>query len=701
MKNLIFNNFKIFSFLLIVVVAFLGYANTLDVPLQFDDGAHIRDNDKIRKMENYTTYTHWRNINNRPLAHYTLALNYHMSDFFVDETGRERIDTTQFHIFNLIVHMLAGIFVFLLIREILSLPMFRKKYPRKAADLIALFTAIVFITHPVQTQAVTYIVQRMTSMAGMFYLLSVFLYLKGRTSQIITTTSVDNLKQDAGNKVRKVFRENVNISLPAVLYFAGALAAGVLGFLSKQSAATFIFAWLLVEIMFIRNKEGKFYKKYIIAYAAVAVGGVLGYIATAGLPREVPDISRGEYLITQFKVFVNYVQLMIAPVNQNIDHHVRFTDDLFTAANFLSFLFTLAVLAAGILTFKKYRLVSFAIFWYFVTAAVESSVIPIRDAMFEHRLYLPFMGFGLILSDIAFRVVGRKKLAYGTYMMVVISFIYLGLTVSRNQVWRTEKSLWADSVKKAPGKERNWYWLAAANIAERNFEEALQNFNQAISNNPQFVMAYNARANLKKDMGDEKGAMADYNKALELDPKYSKALYNRGILKAAKKDYMGAIKDYDQSIKNGYRFSSVYYNRANSKMRDGQYEAAIKDYNIALDKNPRYALAYYNRGLTYAKMRNHEKAIEDIDKAIKVDPRNHLFYNGKAVSQINMGQFDEAIRNLNEAIRLKPDNGQAYYNRGYAKYFGGKDQEAACADWRLARKNNYPGGQVMLNKYCK
>ena len=116
MKKYISKYFDIFSFVLILVIAYIGYANTFNVPIQFDDGAHLRDNDKIRKFENYTKYNHWRNINNRPLAHYTLALDYHNSEFIIDENGRETIDTTRFHIFNLIVHMLAGIFVYLLIR---------------------------------------------------------------------------------------------------------------------------------------------------------------------------------------------------------------------------------------------------------------------------------------------------------------------------------------------------------------------------------------------------------------------------------------------------------------------------------------------------------------------------------------------------------------------------------------------------------
>ncbi len=700
MKELINKYFSIFSFLLIIVIAYLGYANTFEVPLQFDDGAHIRDNDKIRKFENYTTYRHWKNFNNRPLAHYTLALSYHMSDFEVDERGRETIDTRNFHIFNLLVHMLAGIFVFLLVREILSVPMFRKKYPARVANLIALFTALVFVAHPIQTQAVTYIVQRMTSMAGMFYILSVFLYLRGRNLQVTARNINKDVKQQAGF-IRRIHRNTVNISPASLLLIAAGLMAGVLGILSKQNAATFLFAWLLVEIMFIRDREGRLFKKFIAVFAAILAVISLGYIGTNGLPREVPDIERSTYFVTQFKVFLDYLQLMIAPVNQNVDHHVQFNDNFFNASIFLGFLVTLAILVTGILSFKKYRLVSFGIFWYFTTAAVESSVIPIRDPMFEHRLYLPFVGFSLIVNDLVYRFIGRKKLAYATYFMAALTFIYLGLTISRNQIWRTEKSLWADSVKKAPEKERNYYWLAAANIAERNFDEALRNFNQAISNNPKFVMAYNARANLRKDMGDEKGAMNDYNKALELDPRYSKALYNRGILKAANKNYKGAVRDYDKAIEYGYRYSSVYYNRGNSKMRDGNYKPAIEDYNIAVKKNPRYALAFYNRGLTYAKMGKHERAIDDINKAVKINPNNYLFYNGKAVSQINLGQYDEAIRNLNESIRLKPDNGQAYYNRGYAQYFGKRNKNEACKDWRLARKHNYGGGQAMLNKYCK
>jgi tetratricopeptide (TPR) repeat protein len=659
---------QIISFVLIALISIIAYNNTFEVPLQFDDGAHIVERDKIKKFENYTTAKHWASINNRPLAHFTLAVNYVISE----------MDTTSYHIFNLIIHILAGLIAFLLTREILSLPMFSRRYKPLARDSIALFTALIFVSHPIQTQAVTYIIQRMTSMAGLFYMLSVYLYILARNKQI----KANSLQSGA-----------------MLLVIAG--VAGVAGFLSKQSAVTFPLAWLLTELFFIRDRKGRFMKKYFrIATIMVLLITAAG-LAYQGLPRETTEVSRGEYLMSQFKVYPKYLQLLVVPYGQNIDHHVIFPKDFFQLEIIGGLLLLLLTAAAGYFSYKKYRLVSYGIFWYFITASVESSIIPIRDALFEHRMYLPMFGFSLIVSDVLVRNLGKKKLAYANYALASLTVIYTIATISRNEVWQTTKSLWQDSVEKAPGKERNWYWLAAANLLDQNREEAMEAYNMALKNNPQFVMAWNARANLKKEINDFEGALKDYNQALELNPQYAKAYYNRGVLNAAMKEYDKAIEDYEKSIKFGYGQSAVYYNRANSKMKSGKLEEAIKDYNIAINKNPKYALAHYNRGLTKAKMGDHDAALKDIDLAIRFDPNNHLFYNGKGVSLISLRKYNEAIRNFNQAIKLKPSNGQAYYNRGYAKYFGLDDKEGACTDWQTSAGYNYAGGRAMLNKYCK
>lgn len=660
--------FTLFSVLIIIVAILIAYANTLNSPLQFDDGAHIRDSERIRDISNYQTLSYWKEVNSRPLSQYTLALNYQVS----------QMDTTSYHWFNMIIHMLAGLIVFFLTRELLTLPYFREKIKKEYIAYMAFFTALIFVLHPIQTQAVTYIVQRMTSMAAMFYLFSVLLYVKGRRYQV----------------------EQHNIKKAIPLYLLG-FVSGYLGLLSKQPAITFPFAWLLVELFFIRDKKGRPQTRYLIIASGLMILMVSAAIIKIGLPRETPLIPRDAYLITQFRMFVVYMQLMIVPFNQNIDHFIIWSIDLWHTKELLSLLFTLLIIGLGVYTYKKNRLISFGIFWYFLTSSVESGIIPIRDAMFEHRLYLPFYGFSLIVVYLVFKYIAPKKLKYALTTLSVLAIIYLALTVNRNNVWRSEKSLWMDSVKKAPKKERNWHWLASAYLMEDDKENAMKCYNTAIKNNPYFDMAFNARANLKKDMNDLAGALKDYNISIRINPKYAKAYFNRGVLQAARKKYDKAIADYDMSEKFGYRHSSVYYNRANSKRIMKKYEEATADYNKSIRINPKYALAYYNRGLTTAGMKKHKEAIKDIDRAIQLDPKNHLFYNGRGVSEISLNEYDKAVQDFTKSIKLKPNFGQAYYNRGWARYFGLKQQKQACNDWNNAIKYGYRQAEPLLRNNCK
>lgn len=663
---------KKYAFLLIAVVGIIAYMNSLNGSFQFDDGYHIVEGSKIKNIDNVLTAAHWKAIGDRPLAFFTLAVNYKLN----------HLDPTGYHVVNLIFHILAGFMAFLLTLQILSLPVFRKN--KTVGDykvFIAIFSALIFITHPIQTGAVSYIVQRMTVMAALFYMWAVLLYIRGR---------------------------NVHLEKPAVkawkpyAYYAAAFFAGFLGIISKQNAVTFPLAFILVEIFFIRNEQLKHDRKFLIVLSSVIGFFILLGIILYGLPREYDKISRGEYLITQFRVMVKYWQLLFLPVNQHLDYYWPISVTLWGAKELLSLLFLLATIGLGVWLYRKNWLIaSFAIFWFYLTLSIESTIIPIRDVIFEHRLYMAVFGFGFAISYYIFDFLGSKKEKYAIIALSILTLAYVGASIGRNAVWKNPYTLWSDSTEKDPKRERAWYWLASYYMTEKDNENAMKSYNTSIECNPSFPLAYNGRANLKKDNNDLKGAIMDYDKAIALDPKYVTAFYNRGIANAAMNKLDEAIKDYDQSIKLGNVASAVYYNRGNAKRRAKDSKGAIEDYNDAIKIDPGYALAYFNRGLTKAQMQNHEDAIADMDIAIKLDPKNHLFYNGKGVSLIALNKYQDAVKNFDLCIQLKPDFGQAYFNRGWAKHMGLNDTAGACKDWQAALAKGYRSASIYLKQYCK
>jgi tetratricopeptide (TPR) repeat protein len=663
---------KKYAIILIAVIGILAYINSFNNAFQFDDGYHIVEGNKIKNIDNFLSASFWKNIGDRPLAFFTLAINYKLNE----------LDVTGYHVVNLLFHILAGFMAFLLSLEIMSLAVFKKnKIINDYKVLIALFTAFIFVAHPIQTQAVTYIIQRMTVMAGFFYMWAVLLYIRGRNA---------HLKNPAERKWKPY------------TFYAAAFFVGFLGFISKQNAVTFPLAFILVEFFFIRDGNQKIDRKFLAIFSSVIGGIILMGIIINGLPSEYEKISRSEYLFTQFRVLFKYWQLLFLPVNQHLDYYWTISMSFWGKKELFSLAFLLITIGLAVWFYRKNWLIaSFGIFWFYLTLSIESSIIPIRDVIFEHRLYMAVFGFGFAISYYAFYILGAKKEKFAIIALSILTLVYVAASVNRNSVWKNAYTLWSDSIEKDPKRERAWYWLASYYMTEKDNENAQKCYNKSIENNPAFPLAYNGRANLKKETGDLQGALQDYNKAISLDPNYVTAFYNRGITNAALNKLDESIKDYDKSIQLGNTSSAVYYNRGNAKRRIKDYKGAIDDYNKAIKMDPVYALAYFNRGLTKAQMQNHEEAINDMDIAIKIDSKNHLFYNGKGVSLIALNKYQEAVNNFNISIQLKPDFGQAYFNRGYAKQMGLNDIAGACKDWETALTMGYRSANSYLNQFCR
>ncbi len=189
--------------LLFVILGFGIYSNTLEAPFILDDTIGIQDNPHIRITK--LTFKEigkvgFKNSSSRPIAFITFALNYYFHQY----------NLKGYHVVNIIIHILTGFFLYLFIKATLNLPLLRPKYDRP--DLLAFFAALVWLVHPVQTQSVTYIVQRMTSMSAMFYLLSLWLYAKGRISQIQRTTQISI--SETGKKQKACGCRFINIIAP-------------------------------------------------------------------------------------------------------------------------------------------------------------------------------------------------------------------------------------------------------------------------------------------------------------------------------------------------------------------------------------------------------------------------------------------------------------------------------------------------------
>ncbi|MDE2028363.1 MAG: tetratricopeptide repeat protein, partial [Candidatus Omnitrophica bacterium] len=572
------------------------------------------------------------------------------------------------------------------------------------APLIALLAGLVFVSHPLQTQAVTYIVQRAAALVTLFYVATLCFYAKSRLRQ----------EQNPSGGSWKI-------------YYAAALAADVMAMYSKEIAITLPLMILLYEFCFF-NVKGKFPWAYLAPFLLTIflIPGTMyltrgihhinsGDLANAmqGTTR----VSSADYLLTQFRVIVTYIRLFFLPIHQNLDYDYRISKSLFESPTLLSFLLLCGVLYAAIRLFAKYRLLSFGIFWFFLSLGPESSIFPINDVIFEHRLYLPMAGLSLFIVAGVYYLVGRRSLRAMTAVLILIVAVNTALSYQRNKVWKDEFTLWGDTIQKSPHKARPYNNLGNAYLKEGKFDLAIKNFNKAIAldpayaeplvnlgliydhrgrwakalsyynkaiaANPHFAGAYDNRGSLYNEMGKIELALNDYNKAIGLDPRFAAAYNNRGYAYSEQLVWDKAISDFNQALALNPHLPQAYSGRGISYDGQGNFSQAILDLNMAIKLAPQNADSYFDRGLVYARHKNMDQAVRDFNKAAQINPNYANAYHNLGIIHFNQGKLAQALRDFDKALALNPRDAQAFNNRGVIHLRQG-DLAGALADYDKA-----------------
>ncbi len=661
-KKLISKRYILFVILFLIIAGFIIYSNTFRAEYQLDDGIHILFNDDIKDPGNFAAINKWTEISERPLSKFTLALNFSLHQY----------DVFGYHLVNIIIHILTSCFVFLIILEILKSPVFNDQQPQKNHTIIAFFCALIFLAHPIQTQSVTYIVQRMTSLAGLLYLMSVYFYIKGRYFHI---------------QHRKT----------SIIWYILAIFAGIAAFLSKQNAITFLLAWLLIELFFIRNKNNKLYKTYLISGFAIIILGITGALFWKGLPYETSEISRAEYLITQFRVIIKYIQLSVIPIQQNLDYDFSVSTTIWGVKELLSLGVIILLVGLAIFSFKNYRLFSFGIFWFFLTLSVESSIIPIEDVIFEHRLYIPVIGIILILVYGLFLILSRKKISFFILAMMVITLLFGILTYTRNEVWKTNYSLWKDTYEKSPDKARPNLNYGIAKLEQGDYRGAFELLTRTIKIDPRNMKAYFNRGNVRSYFKDYQGAIEDISIFISEHPDFADAYDGLGKAKLHSGDFSGAINAFNKAIEIDSFHDKAHFNRGTAKMFLQDYQGAILDFNKSMELNSSNPATYNFIGQSYVYMDRKKEAMEHFTKAIEVDPTYAMAYFNRAYLHMGQNHVDEGFNDFNKAIELNPNIILAYKGRGLIYYWRGK-YELAYRDLMHAQNSGAEIPQGLLKE---
>ncbi len=630
---------------IIILLGIIIYSNSFDCSFHLDDLGRIVNNTRIRNLADVKG---WSNIYpSRPFGMFTFALNYHFN----------QLDVQYYHLVNLIIHLINVFLVWWLTFLIFSSSAMKDQPIARNKKVLAFLTALLFVSHPLATQSVTYIIQRLASMAAMFYLLSLALYVKARLAN------------------------NRNIS--TYLLFTASLISAVLAMLTKENAFSLPFAIMLFELFFIRTKKLSInfrdYRVILLIAAFLSLLIILLFKFSLSIFKPIPPTIYGNsctitplnYFFTQFSVIVKYIQLLFLPINQNLDYDFPISNSFFEIRTLLCFMLLISLIIMAVLSFKRYRVISFGIFWFFITLSIESSFIPISDVIFEHRTYLPSLGFFLIITSGIYFLLWNKHKYLAISIFVIIIGLNSKLTYERNKVWKDEQTLWSDVISKSPNKVRPIFNLGSSYSKIGQYDMAIPYFTKVIEINPKQVLCYSYRGFAYFKLGQWDNAIADFSKVIEITPNQLKVYLDQGVSYYNLGLWDKAIADFSKMLDINPKSKEAYYNRGIAYGTIGQIDKSIADYSNAIEIDPKYIDPYLNLSVLYFEQKNFDAAIDITKKGIEQDPKDAGLYDNLAYYYMEKGDNENAVSNFNKCLEIDNKNidatlglAIAYYNKG-------------------------------------
>jgi tetratricopeptide (TPR) repeat protein len=569
----------------------------------------------------------------RPIPYISFALNYYFHQY----------DVAGYHVVNILIHMITGILLYFFVRTTLNLPTLRSKY--ESYKWLPLLSTLIWIVHPLHTQSVTYVVQRMNSMAAMFYVLSLFLYVKARITE----------------------KKSKKWALFSACALSGLLALG-----SKENAATLPFFIVLYEWYFFQDLSKAWVKQSLKYFIGIAILiGLIALIYLGGNPWEklgsIRDFANREFtfmerVLTQFRVVIHYVSLLIFPhpSRLNLDYDFPLSHSLTEPITTLFSMVAIAgLIGLAIYLAKKERLVSFCILWFLGNLVIESSVIPLA-IIFEHRTYLPSMLVSLLAVSLGYRYIKPQwgKVA-GLCALILVIMVFSLWTYERNSIWSDEITLWRDCVAKAPKKARSRVNLAFALDRKGRLQEALSHYYEALRINPDSWEAHYdlARLLVRQERIDE--GISHYYEALRINPEFAEAHFNLGGVLIGQERFDEAIKHYYKALEIRPDYAKAHRDLGIALEKQGRSKEAIDHYLEALQINPDFAEAHYSLGNALMHQGDIDKAVGHYYKTLRIDPDHLGAHYNLGVALAMRGDRTGAAYHFTEVLRVDPGNFRA------------------------------------------
>jgi len=536
---------KIVTFLSVALIAAVGFAvyvNSLKGEFVFDDHILVRDNSYIKDWSNFGkvlvssvgsgSMRHYGSY--RPLQMITYMVNYSLGGLKVE----------GYHLGNILLHILAALSLFWFINVIFG------------DTLLSLFTSLLFVSHPIHTEAVTYISGRADSLSALFMLLCFIFYLKNLQKKNIILAVLMVLSY-----ILALFSRENSLMLPVLLL--------VYHYSFGQKIKKSLFITILAPVF-----------AYILLRLTLLKAALTAATLNTTLLQRIPGF---------FTAITDYFRLLIAPLGL----HMEYGDKLFSFAEpkaVLGVVILLFLLVYAFIKRKSLKLVTFSILWFFTALLPSSNLYPLNAYMAEHWLYIPSIGFFLALSaGIAYILRKEKFKTSAIIIFVSLLAVYSYLTVKQNSTWVEPEFFYKRTLRYAPDSSKSYNNLALIYAAKGQRKELLPLLEKAIEIRPHFAEAYNNLAIIYRETGEKEKAVALYKKALKYNPNYASVIYyNMALVYGDMGQSQEQIDSYKKAIEINPRFAAAYYNLAEAYYDVEEYDLAVSycDKAVALGHRP-------------------------------------------------------------------------------------------------------------------
>jgi Flp pilus assembly protein TadD len=593
--------------LLVVAAGLLAYYNSFTGPFVFDDGLSIRDNRTIRHL-----WPIWQTLSlprirgttveGRPLVNLSFAINYALGGYHV----------WGYHALNLAIHILAALTLLGIVRRTLLQPRLRERFGA-AANGLALATAVIWTVHPLQTESVTYLVQRTESLMGLFYLLTMYCFIRGAASN-------------------RPWR-----------WYGWCVTACALGIACKEVMVSAPLMVMLYDRTFLSGSFREAWRPRRQLYLALAgtwillaylVSSTSGHRGSAGFGG---GIVWWQYALTQSCAITRYLALTVWPRPLVFDYGSSLVTDLGRLAPCI---LTVGLLVVGTaISVGRWPALGFLGCWFFAILAPSSSVVPVvTQTMAEHRMYLPLAAVVVLGVMGIHALVGRQTPAVVVALVIGLGF----LTVQRNEDYRSELAIWNDTVAKRPDNARARKDLGATLVR----------------------------------MGRLEDAIAVYEETLRIEPDDADARSNLALALWQAGKAQEAMGHWEQALRSKPDDALVHYNLGLALEKVGRMQEAIEHLKAAVKINPDYAEAHYQLGSALVHAGNVPEAMQHWEQALRINPDYVEAHFDLGVALVGLSRKPEAMDHWKQALRIKPDFAEAHYNLGLALERSGKPTEA-------------------------